>query len=65
MKTELIDCMCLLVYDINKTTNAMEDECCILVYALCKPCDDLLKIFVLIQIITLLTPTIHFHDTAA
>jgi len=65
MEAKLIDCMCLPVYDVDKATNAMVDECCILVYAVRKPCDDLLKIFIPIQVITLLASTIHFYDTAA
>jgi len=65
MKAKKINCFCLLVYNFDKAADAMVYKCCILMYAICKPCYDVLNIFVVTQVITSFTSSISSSNSSA
>jgi len=52
IKAKSIVCLCLLVYNLDKATNTMEDKLRVLMYAVCISCNDFPKVFIITQVTT-------------
>jgi hypothetical protein len=61
-KAKKVYCLYLPVYNVDKASDAMVNEWCVLMDTTCIPRDDLLKIFVITQVITSLAPAISFNN---
>ena len=64
-KAERIHCLYLLVYNVDKPTNTMEYQCCVLIYPIGKPCNNPLNNFIAPQVIILLALVLSSNNTSA
>jgi len=64
-EAKIIDCSHLPVHNVDEATNAIEDKWCVFMYAILHSCNDLPKVLVIAQVITLCTSAIPSNNTSA
>ena len=65
MEPKKVDCFCFTVYNIDEATNTMVDKCCVLMYAICEPCNNLLEVFIINKVIASLAWPISSSNASA
>jgi len=65
IKAKSIICLRLLVYNLDKATNTMEDELHVLMYAVRISCNDFPKVFIITQVTTLSASATSSSNTSA